>query len=423
MFKKLNSLQSRLKKSQDGKALLSNFGYLMLLQIASYVFPLLTIPYLARVIGVDGFGKIAFASAVIVWLQTITDWGFNYTATRDVAQNRENPDKVAEIFSNVLWARILLMLVSLGLLLITIVTIPYFQENRAVLLATFLLIPGYILSPDWFFQALERMKYITIFNVLSKAIFTAAVFIFINKPEDFILQPIIMGLGYVICGIFAMYIITVKWQIKLQKPQFSQIILTIKNSTDVFINNIMPNLYNSLSIILLGFFGGSVANGLLDAGRKFVELAQQFLSIISRVFYPFLSRKIHRHSLYATFQLSLSFLFATLLILSAPLIIKVFFTPEFEAAVVILQIMAVSLIFASLNNIYGTNFLIIQGHEKRLRNITIITSIIGLCTAFPMIYYFDYIGAALTITLTRAMLGGAIMISAKRVKTGSLIRE
>ena len=423
MFKKLNSLQSRLKKSQDGKALLSNFGYLMLLQIASYVFPLLTIPYLARVIGVDGFGKIAFASAVIVWLQTITDWGFNYTATRDVAQNRENPDKVAEIFSNVLWARILLMLVSLGLLLITIVTIPYFQENRAVLLATFLLIPGYILSPDWFFQALERMKYITIFNVLSKAIFTAAVFIFINKPEDFILQPIIMGLGYVICGIFAMYIITVKWQIKLQKPQFSQIILTIKNSTDVFINNIMPNLYNSLSIILLGFFGGSVANGLLDAGRKFVELAQQFLSIISRVFYPFLSRKIHRHGLYATFQLSLSFLFATVLIISAPLIIKVFFTPEFEAAVVILQIMAVSLIFASLNNIYGTNFLIIQGHEKRLRNITIITSIIGLCTAFPMIYYFDYIGAALTITLTRAMLGGAIMISAKRVKTGSLIRE
>ncbi len=423
MFKKLNSLQSRLKKSQDGKALLSNFGYLMLLQIASYVFPLLTIPYLARVIGVDGFGKIAFASAVIVWLQTITDWGFNYTATRDVAQNRENPDKVAEIFSNVLWARILLMLVSLGLLLITIVTIPYFQENRAVLLATFLLIPGYILSPDWFFQALERMKYITIFNVLSKAIFTAAVFIFINKPEDFILQPIIMGLGYVICGIFAMYIITVKWQIKLQKPQFSQIILTIKNSTDVFINNIMPNLYNSLSIILLGFFGGSVANGLLDAGRKFVELAQQFLSIISRVFYPFLSRKIHRHSLYATFQLSLSFLFATVLILSAPIIINVFFTPEFEAAVVILQIMAVSLIFASLNNIYGTNFLIIQGHEKRLRNITIITSIIGLCTAFPMIYYFDYIGAALTITLTRAMLGGAIMISAKRVKTGSLIRE
>src|SRR5690606_13073584 len=98
----------------------------------------------------EGFGKIAFAAAVVVWFQTVSDWGFNYTATRDIARNRDNPDKVSEIFSNVLWARIVLMLLSFMLLIISINTIPYFEENQTILLVTFLLVPGHILFPDWF---------------------------------------------------------------------------------------------------------------------------------------------------------------------------------------------------------------------------------------------------------------------------------
>src|SRR5690554_3782766 len=154
MTPQLKKILARFKKSKDGKVLASNFGYLMLLQIAGYVFPLITIPYLARVIGVDGFGKIAFAAAVMVWFQTVSDWGFNYTATRDVARNRDNLEKVSEIFSNVLWARMFLAIVSFILLYTLIAAVPYFNENKDILLVTFLLIPGHILFPDWFFQAM-----------------------------------------------------------------------------------------------------------------------------------------------------------------------------------------------------------------------------------------------------------------------------
>ena len=103
---------NRIRQSKDGKVLVENFAYLSLLQVAGYAFPLITMPYLARVIGVEGFGKIAFASAIMVWIQTVADWGFNYTATRDVAKNREDKDKVSDIFSRVLWARCLLMFLS-----------------------------------------------------------------------------------------------------------------------------------------------------------------------------------------------------------------------------------------------------------------------------------------------------------------------
>lgn len=418
MINKVKVLISRVNKSKDGKVLASNFGYLMLLQVAGYIFPLITIPYLARVIGVEGFGKIAFAAAVVVWFQTVSDWGFNYTATRDIARNRDDVEEVSRIFSNVLWSRILLMVVSFVILFFLTETITYFKENQAILLITFMIVPGHIMFPDWFFQAMERMKYITIFNLISKALFTALVFVLIKEKQDYILQPLLMSLGYLVCGTGAMYIILVKWKIKLYAPNWSSIKKTINSSTNVFINNMVPNLYNSFSTVLLGFYGGSVANGLLDAGRKFVEIGQQFLNVISRVFFPFLSRnnsKSDKHSFYMKTNLSVAVCGSIVLILFAPFIINIFFTPEFEEATNILRIMAASLIFLSLSNIYGVNFLIIHGYEKELRNITLLCSVIGFVIALPLIYFYSYTGAAFNILITRTLLGLSTMLVAKHI--------
>src|SRR5690606_32965125 len=108
------------------------------------------------------------------------------------------------------------------------------------------------------------------------------------------------------------------------------------------------NLYNSFSTVLLGFFGGSVANGLLDAGRKFVDISQQLLNVISRVFFPLLSRKINSHNLYARINFSFSVVSFVLLFTLAPLIIDLFYTSEFSEAILVLQIMAASIVFSAL---------------------------------------------------------------------------
>lgn len=415
-LKKVKDLTGRVRKSKDGKVLVENFAYLTLLQVAGYIFPLITLPYLARVIGVDSFGKIAFAAAIIGWFYTVADWGFNYTATRDVAKNREDKEKVSQIFSNVLWARCILTLFSFILLIILILLVPKFQEISTLLLITFLMLPGYILFPDWFFQAMEKMKYITILNLISKLLFTIAIFVFIKEKSDYILQPLFVSLGFVVSGIIAMYYILVRWKIKLQKPNIKEIRLTIKNSTDVFINNLMPNLYNSFSTFLLGIFGGAVATGILNSGTKFVDVSQQFMNIISRTFFPFLSRKIESHNLFAKMNIYISLLISALLFTFAPILIKLFFTPEFYDSIKVLQLMSISIFFLSLTSIYGTNYMIIQGYEKQLRNITFISSIIGFALSFPLVYFFDYIGAALTVTLTRGILGLSITYFARKIK-------
>lgn len=419
---RIRNAYNRINNSKDAKTLVTNFGYLSLLQVAGYVFPLITMPYLARVIGVDGFGKVAFASAIVVWFQTVADWGFNYTATRDVAKNRNDKAKVSEIFSNVLWARCLLMIISFLLLLIVISIVPTLRENYAVILVTFLLVPGHIMFPDWFFQAMERMKYITILNLLSKLLFTILVFVFIKEKNDFILQPLFISLGFLLSGMIAMYIILSKWKVKLKRPSTKRIFETIKGSTDVFINNIMPNLYNSFSVMLLGFFGGPVSNGLLNAGSRFVSISQQFMTVISRTFFPFLSRRIDKHIFYSKLNIFIAVFFSAILFIFAPWIIKLFFTEEFYHAITVLRIMSISILFLTLSSVYGTNYMIIQGYEKQLRNITFFSSFFGFVLSIPLVYFFDYIGAAVTIVATRGILGLSITYKAKKIIKSSQLQ-
>jgi hypothetical protein len=408
MLIKVNGFKTKIGSvlnNKDGKVLISNFIYLSLLQVAGYIFPLITFPYLAKTIGVEKFGEIAFALAILSYFQTIVDYGFNFTATRDIAQNRDNIMIVSQIFSNVLWARCILLLVMLLPFVIIVFSIEKLFLMRELLFATFLLLPGHILFPQWLFQGLEKMKYITILNVISKLIFTIAVFLVIREESDYMYQPILTSLGFIVSGIISFYIIVVKWRIKILSPNYKQIRDTIKKSTDVFINQLFPNLYNSFSILLLGLFGGQYANGIFDAGSKLANVVIQFFNVISRVFFPFFSRDRCQHKIYAKYCMLLAGVVSLVLFIIAPWLIRIFFSEEFMSSVPVLRIVVFSMFFLVMSDVFGTNYLIVSGHDKIIRNITIGVSLIGFIIAVPLVYFYSYIGAAMTVTVVRFLLG------------------
>ncbi len=404
---KINELIA-LINNKEARVLSINFAWLTALQFAGYLLPLITLPYLARVIGVYGFGKIAFASAIVAWVNTIVNWGFNYSATRDIARNKHSMRNVSAIFSSVLWARILLMLICLVVLFLLTLIIPVLAENRAIIFLTFLLIPGYILSSEWVFQGLARMKYISILTILSKSTFTVLVFIFIRSSEDFILQPLLMSAGSIFSGIIGFWILK-RWGVVIYPCKIRIIVRYLRNSFDIFFNQLIPNMYNNFSIILLGAVGGANATGIFDAGSRFVTVADQFLSILTRVFFPFLSRKINHHNKFVILNISITICVSLCLFIGAPFIIKIFYAPVFSDAVIVLRILSISLIFMSLYQTYGTNYLILIGQEKILRNITLISSIVGFFMAIPCVYFWSYIGVACTVMTVRIVMGGAII--------------
>lgn len=412
----IRNIINKVRNNEDGKVLASNFAYLSVLQLAGYLFPFLTLPYLARVIGVDGFGKIAFASAIITWFQTITDWGFGYTATRDIAKNRDNKDIVSDIFSRVFWSRCLLMLLSFVLLLILVLFIPIFHEHALVIFATYLLIPGHIMFPEYFFQALERMKYITIFNICSKLVFTVCVFLFIKGKDDYILQPIFISLGFILSGLISMYYILFKWNYKLKKCSCNQIFSTIKESKDVFISNIIPNVYSTTSILLLGFFHGNIANGIYDAGNRFVGVIDRLMNVITRVFFPYLSRDSSKHSVYAKGAIILSLLVSLCLFILAPFLISTFYTSDFKDAIIVLRLLSILIILGTIDNVYGINFLLVKGYDKQRRIICILCSVFSGVLAVFLVYKFSYIGNAFVLLIANGLLGLSSYLFVRKIR-------
>jgi len=406
---------SRIHAGHDAHVLIKNFTALGILQITSYVFPLITLPYLTRIIGIERFGEIAFAATVILYFQTIVDYGFIFSAVRDIARCRNNRQEISIIYSRVMWSRLLLTAISFILLCIMLIVIPKFHGLRLILLLSFLSIPGHVLLPDWVFQALEKMKYITIFNLLVKAVFTGAVFLFIKEKDDYILQPVLVASGFMVSGIMSMLIIR-RMGIKLRRTKIRDILSAIKDNTDLFLNQLAPNLYNSFSVLLLGFLHSSAANGLFDAGNKFNNIASNFINLISRTFFPFLSRKLDKHYILVRINITVSLTIGCTLFIFAPAVIHTLFTPDFDPAISVVRIMAVSLVFLSISNAYGTNYLIVKGLEKEARQITVAASLIGFLSAIPLVYFYSYTGAALAIALSRGIIALLYVLKVHHVK-------
>ena len=419
MSSKLTTIRNRIsavKNNKDGRTLMANFAYLSILQVIGYVFPLITIPYLARVIGVEGYGKIAFAASVIVYFQTVVDWGFAYTAVRDIAKSKGNIETVSKIFSNVMCAKILLMIISTCVFAILVYTIPFMYEYKTVLWCTYLMIPGYIMFPDWLFQAMEEMKYITIMNFAARLVFTIMVFGVIHKPTDYYYEPMLNAFGMLVIGVWAICYAKKKFKIYFIMPSWRDLRNTISRSSNMFVSLFLPNLYTNFSVTLLGISGGEVATGLYSAGKKFIDISDRFSQVLSRAFFPFLARRIDKHHIYVAISGSFSVFMSLIMFFCSDLLIHLFYTEEFYKASYVLKIMSISPFFVFLMNTYGTNYLVLQGKEHILRNIILVCSIFGFILAWFAILNFTYIGVAITVTTVWGIRGIATWIYANRLK-------
>ena len=263
---------------------------------------------------------------------------------------------------------------------------------------------------------MEDMKYITILNVVSKALFTALVFVVINKPADYIWQPLLNAIGYWVSGVIAMWFIYKHFGVRILKPSIPDIIKSIKSSANMFVSLILPNLYTNLSTILLRTTCGDIATGLYDAGVRFINLINQLFDVLSRAFYPFLSRNINRHKVYVGISGAGSVLASLGLFFGAELLVDIFYTAEFSSAVIVIRIMAISPVSLFLINTYGINYLVLIGKEQLYRNIIITYSIIGLLITLVLTPKFGYIGMAMTITVVWLLRGVTTFVYARKCR-------
>lgn len=141
-------------KAKINSIVFKNYLYLLMIQGANFILPLITIPYLVRTIGTNKFGIVMVAQSLALFLTIVTDFGFNISATREVAMIKNNKESLSQFFFNVIFIKTILLICSFLVLLSLTIFVEKFNQESLVYLLSFGVVFGQVLFPSWFFQGI-----------------------------------------------------------------------------------------------------------------------------------------------------------------------------------------------------------------------------------------------------------------------------
>ncbi|PTT05671.1 flippase, partial [Flavobacterium sp. HMWF030] len=357
-MKPLFDIFQRYKKH---KILASNFVYLSLLQGLNLVLPLITLPYLIRTLGVDYFGLLSFSFAFITYFQIITDYGFNSTGTRDISLATDDSEKQNLIFNQIMSAKLLLLVVSFVAMMSIVFLFEIFRTYWIVYLFSFGSVFGQAIFPVWYFQGIQKMKYITYLNLFTKVIFTIALFIFVKQKSDYYLVPVFNALGFITAGIFALFYIRKDFNIKFKIQPFSGIVEQLQKSKYVFLSELKISFFTNTNTLILGFLAGNQAVGYFSAAEKLVRAMGNLQTPISNTIFPYLSKemmlnklqtiqKINKITVTGTILFSILILFCFCF---AEPIIEIIYGKAMFASILIFRILLLVPLLSFLDTMYG----------------------------------------------------------------------
>ena len=404
---------------EDVRRLIKNFFSLSVLKLVNAVLPFVTLPYLIKVLGLQQYGAIVLALSLIAYFQSITEYGFNLSATREIARHKTSRKQLSFIYSKTQTSKLYLLLFSLIILVPTVMIVPQFREDLPVYLLMCLMLIGQAMFPEWFFRGVEQMGYITILDLIVKGSFTIGVFVLIKSPEDYWLYPLLFGLGYMFIAILSHFLIIKKFKLSVRLVKRRNVIKNLKFGFPLFINQFMPNFYNNTTSFLVGMLLGKQAVGLFGAVRQLVNVLSVFNSVVSTVVFPYLVRRQDKFNTFSKiYMIGFSVIVMILIVLHKYILQWMGISDPLSSDIFLILAFGVTCIV--VYSIYSTNFLIPRGYDKTVMKLTFIISLVGLLTSYPLITNFGVIGGAMNIALSQLLMGGSAFAMYKIISKKSL---
>lgn len=344
----------------------TNFFFLVLLQGVNYLLPLLSFPFLFRVLGVEKWGTISFGYAFIQYFVMFTDFGFNLSGTKYISENRNNPDKVNSFLNAAMIGRLILCIASFIILLILIFSFSKFRSDAIFYILYFGIVIGNIMFPMWFFQGMETMKYMTLFNIVSKSLSIIPFFIFIRTPDDYIYVPIFYSFGFILAGVLSLYLVYFKMGMTFFIPPIKKIRAALKDSATYFLSRASTSLFTTSNSFLIGLILGDRAVGYYSAAEKLYQAYNQLLTPFTGVLFPHIAksrntvffRKAYRLISYSNI-LSIS-----LVLLLSSFILYIVYGETSPETLSVFRILLMACFVTIPSMLLGYPFLAAMGHPK-----------------------------------------------------------
>lgn len=257
------------------------------LQLAKYIFPFITLPYLARVLGPDGYAIRSYVLGLMTFFQTFADFGFGPYGTRLVIEEKGRKGGLSRIFSLFLWAKLFLILPLFVVLCVVMYSLPLLESNSLYVVLSFGVVVLTSFLPDYIFQGFQQMEELTKRFVAMKAIVTIATFILIDGFEDLLLVPILDIAGCIFALCWTMVVIKKRYGITLVRVKPSESIRYLVESASYFLSNICSTILNSFTIVFVGAaITNSVEIAVWSMSMTVVSAIQSLYTPLSNSLYP-----------------------------------------------------------------------------------------------------------------------------------------
>ena len=355
------------------KKVLENFSYITLLQFFLMLSPLITYPYLVRVLGMDLYGILISAQVLASYGTILVNFGTDGVCAKHVSVYRDDKEKLSEIVCNILGARTVLWLLGLFLYMSVVFIIPGYRTYWLLFLLTYGATVDVWLFPQYFFQGIENMKTSTLITLGIKLFFILLVFFLVKGPEDYLFVPYLYFIGYLFGGLISLYLIFIKMKIHFCRPKKKHMFYYLKESSPIFASDMICTIKDKLNYFIIS--SSSLSDVVIyDLGVKLTALCARPVSIVSTVLFPKFARN-HNVNQIKKVLFSLC-LFVILLVVSIniflPFIVDFFLNRQID--LVPLRIFTLAPIFLTVSSYLYTNVFLAYGYNAyALKSILVTT--------------------------------------------------
>jgi len=408
---KVNEIKKYLS-DKESKNIMTNFMQYGVFQAISYLVPLITVPYLVRNIGIEKFGILSFALAIIYYFQIIVEYGFSITGVQMTAQSENSVEKQSEIITNVLIIQLILLGICFLILIGLCLCIGKIHQYTSVYFIYYGHVFSSILFFTWFYIGIEKMRYLNEINSVAKVLYVILIILFIKKESDYLLVPVFYTGTSLVAGIFSVFLLRKKFRITFHKSNKALLRKYIYEGWHIFISNVAINLYRNTNVIILGVVSSEFNVGIYSAGEKIVKALQAIFTPLTQTLFPYLSRqrvfnpKQSINSLKKIIKVMafLSGVITISVVVAAKPIARIFVGDGFESVKRVIQIGSPVVLFGVLNYIIGIIFMTNFGLKRQFSQAVIMTGLINVIVCFLLSKTWDVIGTAVALSFSEVML-------------------
>lgn len=372
------------------------------IQGLNYLIPLITVPYLVRVLGISEFGTYSLILAVIQYFVIFGDYGFNLSASRQISIKVDDIHEVSKVFFSVMFCKVVIAILGFFILIISSTFYVIIRENIMLFIIGYTVVIGTTFYPIWLFQGYEMMQWIAISNFLAKIVGVVIIFSLVESKQDIWIALLSQGVVGVFASIIALFKAYQEKLLVLVFPGYNDIKRQLKLGWNIFISSFFVSLYTTSVPIILGFTSGADSVGIYTAADKLKQALQGLIGPVSQAIYPRSNRiMMESRERALNFVKKIGFILVTPMVIVSFIvtimsedIIKFVFGAGHVGSSIVLGIIIWIPPIVAIANLLGVQLLLPMGLSKKFGYCYIIVGLIGLPCLLVLSSLYSYVGVA-----------------------------